>query len=136
MSRPVLAISFVFVASLAALLGALAGGGGTVAVASHAAPVISPGAVSFADIVSRVNAGVVHITVVEGPGRQGHDADDDEDTTPGDNSPKRGEGSGFVVDAQGYILTNHHLVDNATHIRVRLADKRELPGTVVGVDPN
>jgi serine protease Do len=44
-------------------------------------------------------------------------------------------GSGFVVDPRGYILTNDHVVKNATKIRVKMQDGRELPGTVVGTDP-
>jgi serine protease Do len=50
--------------------------------------------------------------------------------------PQRGEGSGFVIDPDGYILTNSHLVSTSTRIRVRLADKREMTATVVGSDPN
>jgi serine protease Do len=50
--------------------------------------------------------------------------------------PRRGEGSGFVVDPDGYILTNHHLVPGPGRVRVRFADKRELPARRVGSDPN
>jgi serine protease Do len=44
-------------------------------------------------------------------------------------------GSGFVVDAQGYIVTNNHVVKNASKIKVKLQDGRLLDGTVVGTDP-
>jgi len=48
---------------------------------------------------------------------------------------QRGLGSGFIIDAQrGYIVTNHHVVDNAEDIKVRLADKRELDGKLIGTD--
>ena len=48
--------------------------------------------------------------------------------------PERSEGSGFIVDASGYILTNEHLVAHPAKIRIRLADKRELKARVVGTD--
>jgi serine protease Do len=44
-------------------------------------------------------------------------------------------GSGFVVDPRGYILTNDHVIKNATKIKVKLQDGREFDGTVVGTDP-
>jgi serine protease Do len=46
------------------------------------------------------------------------------------------QGSGFVVSADGYILTNSHLVATAARVTVRLYDKRELPAQVVGTDPS
>ena len=46
----------------------------------------------------------------------------------------RGVGSGFIVSADGYILTNHHVVDGASSIVVSLNDKREFKAKVVGSD--
>ena len=46
----------------------------------------------------------------------------------------RSLGSGFVVSADGYILTNAHVVDSADEILVRLTDKRELKARVIGTD--
>src|SRR2546429_206409 len=47
----------------------------------------------------------------------------------------RGLGSGFVINPNGLIVTNNHVVDGATEIKVTLADGRELPGRVLGRDP-
>ncbi len=44
-------------------------------------------------------------------------------------------GSGMIFDERGHILTNHHVVNGATQIRVLLSDGREFPGKVVGTDP-
>jgi serine protease Do len=48
---------------------------------------------------------------------------------------ERGLGSGVIVSPDGYILTNNHVIDKATDIKVMLADKREFPGKVIGADP-
>jgi S1-C subfamily serine protease len=50
---------------------------------------------------------------------------------PADQSPV---GSGFIFDANGWILTNHHVVDGATNLTVQLADGRSFPATVYGTD--
>ncbi|HTF14796.1 MAG TPA: DegQ family serine endoprotease [Burkholderiales bacterium] len=47
---------------------------------------------------------------------------------------RRGVGSGFIVSADGYILTNAHVVDDASEVTVRLTDKREFKAKVIGVD--
>ena len=49
---------------------------------------------------------------------------------------ERGSGSGFIVSADGYILTNNHVVAGADRVRVRLYDRREFDARVVGTDPN
>ena len=46
----------------------------------------------------------------------------------------RGVGSGFIISVDGYVLTNHHVVDGADEIYVTLTDKRELRGKVIGSD--
>jgi serine protease Do len=46
-----------------------------------------------------------------------------------------GLGSGVIVDKDGYILTNNHVIDDAEEIKVRLPDKREFKGKVIGADP-
>jgi serine protease Do len=47
---------------------------------------------------------------------------------------RRGNGSGVIVDAQGYILTNYHVIDGADRIKVRFYDGSEAPGKVIGSD--
>ncbi|MCB1914414.1 MAG: DegQ family serine endoprotease [Rhodocyclaceae bacterium] len=46
----------------------------------------------------------------------------------------RGQGSGFIVSGDGVILTNAHVVDNATSVTVRLTDRREFTARVIGID--
>ncbi len=52
----------------------------------------------------------------------------------GTPQPSRGEGSGFIVSQDGYILTNAHVVNGASTVTVKLTDRREYTAKVVGVD--
>ncbi len=54
---------------------------------------------------------------------------------PRSEVPVRGQGSGFVVSADGLILTNAHVVRDADSVRVKLADRREFDAKVLGTDP-
>ncbi|MBL7212136.1 MAG: DegQ family serine endoprotease [Desulfobacteraceae bacterium] len=58
----------------------------------------------------------------------------------GDQAPKefrqRGLGSGFIIDENGHIVTNNHVVQGADKIKVILKDKREFDAKIVGLDPN
>jgi serine protease Do len=54
--------------------------------------------------------------------------------TPQPNTPRQGMGSGFIVEANGTILTNAHVVEGADEVTVRLTDRREFKGKVVGAD--
>jgi S1-C subfamily serine protease len=47
---------------------------------------------------------------------------------------QRGQGSGFIIDKAGIVLTNAHVVDRADRVRVRLTDGRDFEGVVKGVD--
>jgi serine protease Do len=49
--------------------------------------------------------------------------------------PSQGQGTGVIVDADGIIATNNHVVNGATRVEVRLADGRKLAAEVVGTDP-
>ena len=50
--------------------------------------------------------------------------------------PARGAGSGFIVTRDGYVLTNAHVVSNASEVTVRLTDRREFAAKVIGADRN
>lgn len=51
-----------------------------------------------------------------------------------DRELPRGQGSGFIISQDGYVLTNHHVVDGADEITVTLPDKREFKGHLIGSD--
>jgi serine protease Do len=54
---------------------------------------------------------------------------------PQPQEPSHGIGSGFIVSADGLVLTNAHVVQNASEVMVKLTDRREYRAKVVGVDP-
>ena len=111
------------------------------------ARVIVPPQASFADLAERVGPGVVNITVsktVKGtrfsiPSPFGpHDPFNEffkQFQVPQGPFHQRGVGSGFIISSDGYILTNNHVVDDADEITVKLSNKGELKGKVVGRDP-
>ena len=99
----------------------------------------APSVVNFADIAERINASVVNIDATSKGSRESsrpRRAPDDLDGFSRDfDGPRQGSGSGFVIDRDGYILTNFHVIDGAERIRVTLADGRSFRGEVVGTDP-
>src|SRR5450432_4206689 len=104
---------------------------------------------SFAPIVKAVLPSVVNISsskVVKGQAAGQMQMDPmfrqffgGQDGDGGFNAPKdrreKALGSGVIVSPEGYILTNNHVVDGATDVRVTLSDKRELQARIVGTDP-
>jgi serine protease Do len=102
----------------------------------------------FTQLVDHYGAAVVNVEVVEKPrtgGAQGLSPNDPfydffrrfgipPPEQGGPRAPVRGAGSGFIVSADGYILTNTHVVANADEVTVRLTDRREFPAKVIGAD--
>jgi serine protease Do len=111
---------------------------------------------TFAQVASQLSPSVVRISVAktvkmhrgmhmqgnpfEGTpferffGDQGGGGDED-DGAPSQGPKQRGTGSGVVIDAKGYILTNNHVVDDADEVKVTYADGKTVPAKVVGTDP-
>ena len=112
----------------------------------------------FTELVEKVSPAVVNIRTTErgravrGPG--GGEIDDDmleffrrfglpmpnrpnprSPQQPGDGDPQpRGVGSGFILNADGYVMTNAHVVEGADEVIVTLADKREFKAKIIGAD--
>ena len=84
-------------------------------------------------VSQRVGPSVVHISTTDsGEGSSSRNLP--RGFQDSNNFPSRGQGSGVVVDADGYILTNRHVVYESDTIKVKLSDGRSLEGTIVGVD--
>jgi len=118
--------------------------------ASPAAPPVAPmpgGAPNFRAIVDRYGPAVVGVTVDGARKLDVADLPDDPffqffRGLPGFRLPRprgevpfHGQGSGFVIGADGLILTNAHVVRDAREVTVKLHDRREFRAKVVGVDP-
>jgi serine protease Do len=164
MSRRFTLVSLALTAVVAFLVGAIfAGGIGQSSVA--AGPITKPATIrpapkpadagvavpliNFADVVERLNPAVVNIdatTTGRDPrSRRPRGIPDSPGPLDGPNdlgprfqldAPRRGEGSGFIIDADGSILTNNHVIDRAERITVKLADGRTLRAHVIGSDPD
>jgi serine protease Do len=129
---------------------------------SQSSPNVTSG--SFADVFEQVSPAVVNIIVTQTEsqptgGRSGFNApqgegrgdpqdqleqffgrffDMPQQQVPQQQMPQRrvqGQGSGFVIDPSGYIVTNNHVVDHSTKIVVTMNDGRKLDATLVGHDP-
>ena len=132
------AASFVIAAALASTSG--------IALAPSAALAVPAG--GYADLVEAVSPSVVFIEVTgiatdaDFKGALPEGMPDElrrrfEDMMPNGQNPMplQGLGSGFIISQDGEIVTNHHVIDGADKVMVKLSDGRNLEATVVGSDP-
>ena len=160
MSKNFTAVTIALTAAVAFMVGAIVAGGLTrpevsagarpgargAAMRPASAGVSLPPAINFADVVERINPAVVNIEATargqEGRRRRERSAVPDPDGPfdygpRGDrDGPRRGAGSGFIIDADGSILTNHHVIEGADRIIVKLSDGRTFRAHTVGADPD
>ena len=95
-----------------------------------------PGVVNFADVAERMNAAVVNVEATSKTSRDLRPRRGEVEPPGRDyEGPRQGSGSGFLIDRDGHILTNHHVIEGADRITVTMADGRAFRGEVVGSDP-
>ncbi len=118
----------------------------------HAQTLAAPGLdrpATFADLAEQVSPAVVNITtttlVAGRTGPQGivPDGSPFEDffkdfNDQQDGAPRRSQalGSGFVISADGYVVTNNHVIEGADEIMIEFFSGQNLPAEVIGTDPN
>ena len=155
MSRRFTIVSVALVAVVAFLVGAILAGGfeqPTLVADTESSDATSAEArilgrppsvpmIDFADVVERINPAVVSIDASArdeaGPGGYQLPRPTPPRNGGGSNqSPRRGAGTGFIIDPDGSILTNHHVIEGAERIMVTLSDGRALRARVVGADPD
>ncbi len=105
-----------------------------------------PAVASFADVAEQLNPAVVNIDATSRAAtrpraRTANPLPDSPDLfgRPPERErqgPRRGTGTGFIIDGDGFILTNHHVIEGADRITVRLADGRSLRAERIGSDPD
>ncbi len=92
---------------------------------------------SFAPLVRRIRSGVVNIRVLRKSGASNRPTDPFFDLFRPDEPPESATslGTGFIISADGDLLTNHHVIEDATRIDVTLDNGKSVEATLVGDDP-
>jgi len=88
-------------------------------------PLLDAYSTAVTNAVERISPSVAHIEIHQKAGQ----------TRSGEPRERQGGGSGFVFTPDGLILTNSHVVHEASRIAVTLADGRHMPATLIGEDP-
>jgi len=90
---------------------------------------------AFIEVAEKVTPSIVQINVISKM-KKGNSQDFFFFPFRGEDSPEtEGSGSGVIISKDGYIVTNNHVVENATKVTVGLWDKRKLEAKVIGTDP-
>lgn len=158
MQRKTLIRSILALAVIAALGGAYVAGQRQAAAPVPGAPAVSTGAVvanrplaaamDFSTIVERFGPAVVNVSMT-GKARPASNQEEGSNDPffeffrrfgpqfqrpPQGSQVIRGQGSGFIVESDGLILTNAHVIEGATEVTVKLTDRREFTAKVLGAD--
>ncbi|QCR24995.1 deoxyribonuclease HsdR [Pontibacter sp. SGAir0037] len=92
---------------------------------------------SFVNAASAVSPAVVHIkTVYASSAGRSRNPLEELFGTPQSNAPARGSGSGVIISSDGYIVTNNHVIENASQIEIVLPDRRYFNAKLIGRDPS
>ncbi|MGB3616901.1 MAG: trypsin-like peptidase domain-containing protein [Catalinimonas sp.] len=97
--------------------------------------VVVPRGLNFVVAANEVKRTVVHITTAGGGGRNPASMLQDLLGRGHPDELRESSGSGVILTADGYIVTNHHVIDEAGQINVVLEDKRRYPAELIGSDP-
>lgn len=97
---------------------------------------IVPEGLNFISAAEQVTPGVVHIrSIYRSSSTQSNNPIDNFFRPDGGNLPMQSSGSGVIISDKGYIVTNNHVVDEASKVEVVLDDNRSFNARIVGTDP-